>query len=175
MIIRTSQDRHTARRTFLVRLFVSLRAPFDDREDLAQQSLLRFLSRGYAEKDLDEKSENALLARIGYNTFIDTCRKKRSLCLGVRDGQLVDQSEDQRQQLLIAEIRDLVARSNLTRDQLVLIETKYGDGKSLATISRESGLHVNTIRRRLAKILETLRLQSMKQDATAHLGRADQR
>ncbi len=172
MLSGIKQDRHTERRNFLLRLFSSLRAAPDDKEDLAQQSLLRFLSQGYAERDLDDKQENALLARVGYSTFIDFCRKKRASNLGEREDELSDTKFDWQREEQVEEIKDLILRSKLERDDILLIEMRFGDGNSLVEIARLCRVHVNTIRRRLERILDRLRRQASLDGHTKTDGRA---
>lgn len=172
MLNTTEIDRHTERRNFLLRLFVSLRAAPDDKEDLAQQSLLRFLSQGYAERGLAEKQENALLARIGYSTFIDSCRKKRASNLGDREHELSDETLDLKRNDQFEEIKDLIVRSNLELDDIRLIELRFGDGNSIVDIARLCDVHVNTIRRRLERIINHLRRQAAIDCHTNTDGRA---
>ncbi len=164
MVLTTGQNRHTERRDFLLRLLASLRVSPDDREDLAQLALLRFLSRGYAEKALDSKREKALLAKIGYSIFVDSCRKKRSHNLGVGEAEIVDHHQNAIKESVNADVQDLVESANLDPDDRLLLEKRFGDGESLVAIARDWGLHVNTIRRRLERILEQLRRLAMTQE-----------
>lgn len=142
-----------------MRLAASLGASFDDAEDVAQESLLRFLGRNYAVTAIDERREAALLARIGYSVYLDLLRRKKYR----RTEMFVDDRPDGRSHEssdveTARDVATLTARAGLETDDIALLNRRYGDELSIPEIAAELGLHPNTIRRRIDRLLYRLRL-----------------
>ena len=170
-MLEVATDTQLERRSFLLKLLSSLRVPASEIEDVAHQALLKFFSKGYSALDLEPKCEKALLARIGYSTWVDEIRRKRVVEMGDRaepagfDG---DHASTARH------VQELVALADLDEDECSLLERRFGDGMTTIDIAGERGLHVNTIRRRLARILDKLRRVAAADDnpiACARSGR----
>lgn len=149
-------DIHLERRSFVARLLCRMNVPADDVDDVAQDVLLKFY-RSYADVTLEKKQEKVLLARIGYSTWLDIVRRRKLRSFhsgGVSDdtGVSSDEAEAVRRY-----VQELVDRAGLTPDDVELLEEKYGSGRTAVDIAASLGLHANTVRRRLARLMAALR------------------
>ncbi|MCA9321064.1 MAG: sigma-70 family RNA polymerase sigma factor [Planctomycetes bacterium] len=141
-------------RSFLLRLLASLGVPSQDQEDLAHQAFLRSWRRGYLSADLDRGRQRALLARVGYSTWVDELRKRRPM---LDLGAVSHEPWEAPPLDTVQRVRELIECAGLGEDDIELLEQRFGRGKSCAALSRELGLHVNTVRRRLERVLDQLR------------------
>ena len=142
-----------------------MRVQPEEREDLAHQALLRFYARGYEDSVEDETGVRALLARIGYSVVVDASRRRRAQ-RELLEGDVV--LDDASRVADIRWARELLVAARLDGDDLRLLEDRFGRGRSLDAIAETHGCHLNTIRRRLAGILERLR-RAAKADEAAEL------
>ena len=152
-MIEVARSRDVERREFLLRLLAGLGVPRDDREDLAHQALLKFLTHGYGQLALDARQEKALLARIGYSTRIDHLRRRHP------SGDLDADNLEERSAPgpSVQTVSELTERAGLEAEDLALLEMRFGEGLSCPSIAKRLDLHVNTIRRRLERLLARLR------------------
>ena len=163
-------DVHAARRLFALRLLGRLGVPAQDADDICQESLLRFYRKGYDRLDLDEGAEKALLARVGYSTWLDCLRRRRSHAIvdGVDFGTLAGEDHHQ---AIRHRLRDLVARAGLTAREIELLERRFGAGQPATRIAAKWGKHPNTIRRQLASVLDRVRHAARRDGDETEAGR----
>ncbi|MEE9392761.1 MAG: hypothetical protein V3W41_09675 [Planctomycetota bacterium] len=141
-------------RQFSMRLLQSLGANFDDAEDVAQDVLLKFFSRGYTELGLEPGREKALLAKMTYSTFIDRVRRRKlRAALPLTD---LAGTSDAAQIARITWVHELTALAGLTRVEIELLEDRFYRGLTLDAIASLRACHVNTIRRRLESVLDQI-------------------
>jgi RNA polymerase sigma factor (sigma-70 family) len=148
---------HGKRREYALRCLQGLGADLDLAEDLAQDLILRFLKRGYGDRDLEPGRERALLARMAYHAFVDHLRRNRLRRTGMLPEAGVASSPETDLEEGVERVRDLLSRIRLAGDARELLELRFGDGLTLVEIANRRACHVNTVRKQLDEVLGRLR------------------
>lgn len=146
----------TGGRDFVTRLLSSLGAPADDLDDLAQESVLRYLRRGYQTTAPEVGQQKALLARCAYSSYLDLLRRRRYR--GTEP--LVDTPSAtgcDPAGCIAQDVAVIFARAGVSAEESALLIRRFADGMTIQALAAEAGLHPNTIQRRLDRLVARLR------------------